>query len=255
MKKNVRNCAHWEHQCKNHPIFYLFNRDTNMVTNMNSGTDMDTGMVTGTGKATSTASETTTGTDMAMNTGTTKDTDTDMVTNTETHIDTDKETGMVMHGKIHEERTRGHADSDTFKFMVTTTATDTGHDWNDNRNGQNITDTATNSVTVMDSNTVTDTDMVTRAGTLIDSHWHEHGNRHGHDCWHSDTAQTWTWKWKRSWTLDMDTNSVTDKVTGHCHKVTDIVMETAMETCIVTDAIELGHGHVHRNDHGHCHWH
>ena len=21
MKKNVRNCAHWEHQCKNHPIF------------------------------------------------------------------------------------------------------------------------------------------------------------------------------------------------------------------------------------------
>ena len=46
MKKNVRNCAHWEHQCKNHPIFYLFNTDTNTVTNMNSGTDMDTGMVT-----------------------------------------------------------------------------------------------------------------------------------------------------------------------------------------------------------------
>ena len=125
MKKNVRNCAHWEHQCKNHPIFYLFNTDTNTVTNMNSGTDMDTGTVTGTGMATSTASETTTGTDMAMNTGTTTDTDTDMVTNTETHIDTDKETGMVMHGQIHEERTRGHADSDTFKFMVTTTATGT----------------------------------------------------------------------------------------------------------------------------------
>ena len=46
MKKNVRNCAHWEHQCKNNPIFYLFNTDTNTVTNMNSGTDMDTGMVT-----------------------------------------------------------------------------------------------------------------------------------------------------------------------------------------------------------------
>jgi len=70
---------------------------------------------------------------------------------------------MVMHGQIHEERTRGHADSgnadsDTFKYMVTTTATDTGHDWNDNGNEQNITDT------VMDSNTVTDT------GTLIESH-------------------------------------------------------------------------------------
>ena len=45
-EKNLRNCAHWEHQCKNHPIFYLFNTDTNTVTNMNSGTDMDTGMVT-----------------------------------------------------------------------------------------------------------------------------------------------------------------------------------------------------------------
>ena len=74
-EKNVRNCAHWEHQCKNHPIFYLFNTDTNTVTNMNSGTDMDT--ATGTGMATSTASETTTDTDMAMNTGTTTDKDTD----------------------------------------------------------------------------------------------------------------------------------------------------------------------------------
>ena len=48
--------------------FYLFNTDTNMVTNVNSGTDMDT--VTLTGVSTNTASETTTDTDMAMNMGT-----------------------------------------------------------------------------------------------------------------------------------------------------------------------------------------
>ena len=101
--------------------------------------------------------------DMAMSTGTT--TDTDMVLNTETHIDTGKETGMVMYGQIHDERTRGHADSDTFKFMHGQDHSH-GHDWNDKGNGQNITDTATNtnSVTVTDSNMVTDTDMVTRAG-------------------------------------------------------------------------------------------
>ena len=94
-----------------------------------------------------------------------------MVTNTEAHIDTDKETGIVMHGQSHGERTRGHADSDTFKFMVTTqpraldvTGTTTETD------KIIITDTVTNTnwVTVMDSDT--DTDMVTRAGTLIDSH-------------------------------------------------------------------------------------
>ena len=124
-EKNVRNCAHWEHQCKNHPIFYLFNTDKNTVTNINSGTDMDTGTVTEIGLATSTASETTADTDTAMNTGTTTDTDTDMVTKTETHIDTDKETDMVMHGHSHGERTRGHADSDTFESMVTTPSTGT----------------------------------------------------------------------------------------------------------------------------------
>ena len=137
---------------------------------MNLGTDMDTGTVTEIGMATSTASETTTNMDTAMNTGTTTDTDTDMVTNTETHIDTDKETGMVMHGQIHEERTRDHTDSDTFESMVTTPSTGTWRDWNDNGNGQDITDTVTNSVTVMDSDTVTNTDMATRAGILIDSH-------------------------------------------------------------------------------------
>ena len=168
-EKNVSNCAHWEHQCKNRPIFYLFNTDTNTVTNMNSGTDMDMGTDTETGMVTSTASETTT--EIAMNTGTTTDTDTDMVTNTETHIDTDKETGMVMHGHSHGERTRDHADSDTFKSMVTSPSTGTRRDWNDNQ----------------------------------------------------------------------------------VPKVTDKVMETAMETCTVTDTIELRHGHVHRNDHGHCH--
>jgi hypothetical protein len=107
--------------------------------------------------------------------------------------------------------------------MDKTTATDTGHDWNDNGNGQNITDTATNtnSVTVMDSNTVTDTDMVTRAGTLIDNHWHdqEHGNGHGHvrlrTLGYGPDMEKVIRKRKRSWTLDMDTNSVTDKVTGH----------------------------------------
>ena len=77
---------HWEHQCKKHLIFYLFNTDT--VTDMNLGTDMDPE----TGMTTSTASETTTNT--AINTGTT--TDIDMVTNTETHIDTDMDTDMDM---------------------------------------------------------------------------------------------------------------------------------------------------------------
>ena len=46
--------------------------------------------------------------------------------------------------------------------------------------------------------------------------------------------------------MDTDRNSVT-------YKVTDTDMETAIETCTVTDTIELGHGHVHRNDNGHCH--
>ena len=104
--------------------------------------------------------------------------------------------------------------------------------------------------------------MVTRAGTLIDNHWHdqEHGNRHGH-------VRLLTLGYGPD--MDMDTETVMDtghghklghgqghwslitiKVTGH--KVTDI-RETAMETFFVTDAIELGHGHVHRNNHGHCH--
>ena len=56
-------------------------------------------------------------------------------------------------GHSHEERTLGHAYSDTFKY----TATDTGRDWNDNGNGQDITDAVT--TTDMDSDMVTDTDM------------------------------------------------------------------------------------------------
>ena len=103
-EKNVRNCAHWEHQCNLLSIQY--GHDT--VTNMNSCMDMDTVKVTGTGMGTSTASETTTDSDMAMNTGTTTDSDTDMVTNAETHIDTDTDTGMVMHEHSLGERTRGH---------------------------------------------------------------------------------------------------------------------------------------------------
>ena len=53
------------------------------------------------------------------------------VTNTHSML-TIKETGMVMHGHSHGERTRGHADSDTFKSIVTTPSTGTGRDWNDN---------------------------------------------------------------------------------------------------------------------------
>ena len=78
------------------------------------------------------------------------------------------DTGVVMQ----KERTRGHADCDTFKFMVTAPATGTGRVWNDNGNGQDITDnvTNTNSVTVMDSDTVTNTGMATSKDT--DQHNH-----------------------------------------------------------------------------------
>ena len=149
--------------------------------------------------------------------------------------------------------------------MVKTTATDTGHDWNDNGNGQNITDTATNSnlVTVMDSKTVTDTDMVTRAGTLIDNHWHdqEHGNRHGH-------VRLLTLGYGPD--MDMDTETETVMDTRHGHKlghgqghwslITRSLVTRSLTSgkqqwkhFFVTDTIELGHGHIHRNNHGHCH--
>ena len=106
MKKNVRTLGT---PVQKTILFYLFNADTNTVMNMNSGTDIATG----------TASETTTDTDMAMNTGTTTDEDTDMVTNTETHHDIDTDTGV--HGYICMDAAKEnvYADSDTFKFMVT----------------------------------------------------------------------------------------------------------------------------------------
>ena len=56
--------------------------------------------------------------------------------------------------------------------MVMAPATGTGRDWNDNGNGQDITDNVTNtySVTVMDSDTVTNTDMATSKDTDQHSH-------------------------------------------------------------------------------------
>ena len=56
------------------------------------------------------------------------------------------------------------------KFMVTAPATGTGRVWNDNGNGQDITDNVTNSVTVMDSDTVTNTGMATSKDTDQHSH-------------------------------------------------------------------------------------
>ena len=46
--------------------------------------------------------------------------------------------------------------------------------------------------------------------------------------------------------MDTDTNLATNTVTD---------TETATETGIVTDTIELGHGHVHCDEHGHGHEH
>ena len=117
----------------------------------------------------------------------------------------------------------------------------------------------------MDSHTVTDTDMVhtSRAGTLIDNHWHdqEHGNRHGH-------VRLLTLGYGPD--MDMDTETETVMDTEHGHKlghgqghwslITRSLVTRSLTSgkqqwkhFFVTDAIELGHGHVHHNNHGHCH--
>ena len=79
------------------------------------------------------------------------------------------DTGVVRHGHSQGERTRGHADCDTFKFLVTALATGTGRVWNDNGNGQDITDNVTNTI------------KLGRHGHgLGHGHKHWHGHKHGH---------------------------------------------------------------------------